>query len=285
VNPRDISATVVDLAVRGHLTIEEVREERALFGHRTDWKLTRTPRTGDELLPYERLLLDGLFEDGDVVELGDLKQKFAARYGTVRAAIYDDALQRRWFPAHPDHIRTAGRVAGILIAAAAVAGMIWCLLTNSWALLLVPLAFGGVALAVLAGWLPRRGPVGRGVFQRAAGFRTFIERSEVHRADFAERRGLFSEYLPYAVALGAVGLWSQRFAGLSAEQLGVANWWVGAGAFGAGGFDVDGFGSAVGEFSSTVSSSLPATAGSSGGSGVGGGFSGGGGGGGGGGSW
>ena len=165
VNASDVSATIVDLAVRGYLTIEELREERALFGHRTDWKLTRTARAAGDLLGYERLLLDGLFEDGDVVELDDLKQRFSERYGRVRSAIYDDALQRRWFPAHPDRIRTAGRVAGVLVAALAVAGIVWCVTTNSWGLLLVPVAAGGLALAVLAGWLPRRSPVGRGVYR------------------------------------------------------------------------------------------------------------------------
>ena len=286
VNASDVSATIVDLAVRGYLTIEELREERALFGHRTDWKLTRTARPAGDLLGYERLLLDGLFEEGDVVELDDLKQRFSERYGRVRSAIYDDALQRRWFPAHPDHIRTAGRVAGVLVAALAVAGIVWCVTTNSWGLLLVPVAAGGPR--------PRRaGRVAPPAEPGRAGRLPARRRlPDLHRAlrgtpgRLRRAARAVQRVPPDAVALGAVGLWSQRFAGLSAEQLGVATWWVGAGHFGAGGFDSRGFGAAVGSFSSTVSSSLPATAGSSGGSGVGGGgFSGGGGGGGGGGSW
>ena len=62
-NPLDVTATIVDLAVRGYLTIEELHEGTVCGKH--DWTLTRSDKDADELLPYEQLLLDGLFRDGD----------------------------------------------------------------------------------------------------------------------------------------------------------------------------------------------------------------------------
>ena len=56
----DVAATVVDLAVRGHLTLEET--ESGLFG-RSDWRLTRTGTQAPgsaPLHPYEQRLLDGM---------------------------------------------------------------------------------------------------------------------------------------------------------------------------------------------------------------------------------
>lgn len=50
VDPVDVSATVVDLAVRGHLTIEEV-ENSVLWFSRTDWQLVRTGRDGRDGVP------------------------------------------------------------------------------------------------------------------------------------------------------------------------------------------------------------------------------------------
>src|SRR5205823_2320139 len=58
---RDLVATIVDLAVRGYLTITE-HPKQGLFGH-ADWTLDRR-KPGEDLLPYERRLFDGLFADG-----------------------------------------------------------------------------------------------------------------------------------------------------------------------------------------------------------------------------
>ena len=55
-NPRDVTGTIVDLAVRGYLRIEEVRESPS-----RDWLLVRLDKAGG-LLDYEQILLDGLFE-------------------------------------------------------------------------------------------------------------------------------------------------------------------------------------------------------------------------------
>ncbi|HST62613.1 MAG TPA: DUF2207 domain-containing protein, partial [Longimicrobium sp.] len=60
---RDIISTLVDLAVRGHIGIEE-REEKKLLGliTRTDYVFhQRTPAGGAPLLPHEERFLGGLF--------------------------------------------------------------------------------------------------------------------------------------------------------------------------------------------------------------------------------
>ena len=55
-NPRDVTGTIVDLAVRGYLRIEEVPESSS-----RDWLLVRLDKA-DGLLDYEQILLDGLFD-------------------------------------------------------------------------------------------------------------------------------------------------------------------------------------------------------------------------------
>ena len=54
----DVASTVIDLAVRNYLFIEEQPRER--FG-RGDWLLRRRNDAGHELLPYEREVFDTLF--------------------------------------------------------------------------------------------------------------------------------------------------------------------------------------------------------------------------------
>jgi hypothetical protein len=64
-DPRDITATLVDLAVKGHIRIEEM-ETKALFGiiKNSDYRFVRLTNTTDwsALKPHERLFLNGLFD-------------------------------------------------------------------------------------------------------------------------------------------------------------------------------------------------------------------------------
>jgi uncharacterized membrane protein YgcG len=58
-DPKDLTATIVDLAVRGYLRIEEV-PKAGIFGSK-DWKLVRLKGADDSLAPYEQRLFHGLF--------------------------------------------------------------------------------------------------------------------------------------------------------------------------------------------------------------------------------
>ena len=128
--------------------------------------------------------------------------------------------------------------------------------------------------------MPARTAAGAALFAQALGFKRYMDTAETDRAAFAEKEGLFTAYLPYAVMFASVDKWMRAFAGLDTAQA-VSSFYVGPGAFNALAFS-SGFES----FSGTLASTVVATPAGRGGSGFsGGGFSGGGGGGGGGGSW
>ena len=121
-NPIDVSSTVIDLAVRGYLRIEEV-EGGGMFT-RTDWNLVRLdPPAGEALLPYERRLLDGIFSTrGDVVALSDLKNTFASTLRRIQSEMYDEVVTRHWFRSSPQLQR--GMWQGLGIVLAVIGGMI-----------------------------------------------------------------------------------------------------------------------------------------------------------------
>jgi hypothetical protein len=286
-NPVDVTATIVDLAVRGWLRIEEIPKE-GWFGT-PDWRLVRlrettapAPRRDGALLPYERELLDGLFEgraDGEV-QLSDLRTAFAARMRSVQVALYDDAVERGWFPTRPDHVRLRWALTGAGVAV--VGGAATVIAAGATRAALVPLAVVpvGGALAVAARWMPHRTAAGTGVMRRTLGFRRFITESERDRARFAERAHLFTEYLPYAVVFGATEKWARAFEGLALPSPDTG-WYVGSRPFG-----YISFAESMDGFSVSTAGTLTSTPSGSGSSGFGGGGSaGGGGGGGGGGSW
>jgi uncharacterized protein (TIGR04222 family) len=280
-NPLDVTATIVDLAVRGYLVIEELPGEGGIL-HKQDWKLTKKKDADAELKEYERKLLDAVFEDGNEVALSDLRYTFAQKMQEVQKALTDDALSQGWFTRLPSVARAQWGCLGVLVLLAGAGLTILLAWRTHAALLGIPLVIAGILLTFGAYWIPQRTAKGTAVLRRTEGFRRFINESEKERARFAERKNLFSEYLPYAIVFGATGKWAAAFAGLDDQPPDTSSWYVSSAAFSFVAFSsaIDGFTVST---SGTLTSTPPSTSGSSGFSG--GGFSGGGAGGGGGGSW
>jgi uncharacterized protein (TIGR04222 family) len=280
-NPLDVTATIVDLAVRGYLVIEEIPGESGIL-QKPDWKLTKKKDADAELKEYERKLLDALFEDGSEVRLSDLRYTFAQEMQEVQQALTDDAMSQGWFTRLPSIARMQWGFLGVLVLLAGVGLTILLAWRTHAALLGIPLVVAGILLMFGAYWIPQRTAKGTAVLRRTEGFRRFINESERERARFAERKNLFSEYLPYAIVFGATGKWAAAFAGLDDQPPDTSSWYVSSAPFTFLAFSsaIDGFTVST---SGTLTSTPPSTSGSSGFSG--GGFSGGGAGGGGGGSW
>ena len=275
-DPRDLTATIVDLAVRGYLTITE-HPKQGLFGH-TDWTLDRK-KPCDTLLPYECTLLDGLFAGGESVLLSTLKGTFRGTLAKAESQLYADATDRRWFVADPSRIRSAYAGLGCLAVILAV-GLAFVLGSAfGWGLVGLALVPAGALLVVMNRAMPARTETGAALFAQTLGFKRYMDTAETDRAAFAEKEGLFTAYLPYAVMFGTVDKWIHAFAGLDIAKA-TSSFYGGAGPFNAAIFA-----SSFNGFSSTLASTVVSTPAASGGSGFSGGLSGGGGGGGGGGSW
>lgn len=281
-HPVDVTATIVDLAVRGHLRIEE---EGSV--HPVDYRIVRRQADTGDLLAYERRLLDHLVATpGSSVLLSELRHEFAAEFQEVVGALYDDTVRHGWFRRRPDRVRRLWLGVGIVAEVLTVGALVALAAFTELALLGVPLVVGATLLLVGSRWMPRRTPAGTGMLRRVKGFQVFIQDSEAPRARWAEHRNIFSEYLPYAIVFRCADRWARTFEDLGAEGLGsVGDWYVGRSSFSA--LYLTG---AMTSFTSTAGTTLstpaPSTSGGSGFSGFsGGGFSGGGFGGGGGGSW
>lgn len=274
----DVSATIVDLAVRKHLTITE-KKSGGILGlfKSTDYEFQNIGEA-DELLPYEARLKRALFESGDTVEMSSLKNKFNTDLSAVKEALYKQSVKEKLFARNPDTVRTVGRVAAIVaivLGGLSIYGLGWLV---GGGIIGIGIVFAGIALWFAAPNFPRRTARGRNIYRRALGFRRFMTQSEKERQAFAERANIFHEYLPYAIVYGCVDRWAKAFQDLGIDP-GQPSYYTGTRPFAAGVFA-----SNIASFSNSISSTMSSTPGSSGGSGFGGG-SGGGGGGGGGGSW
>ena len=78
IHPRDITSTMVDLAVRGYIKIEETAEKILVFTHRDYVFHLLKPREqwGADLAPHERVMLENVFAGGDQTRLSSLKNRF-----------------------------------------------------------------------------------------------------------------------------------------------------------------------------------------------------------------
>ncbi|AKT51462.1 DUF2207 domain-containing protein [Arsenicicoccus sp. oral taxon 190] len=309
----DVSATVIDLAVRGYLRIEQT-QDAGVF-QTSDWKLEYlgTPKPGDRgLLTYERTVLDGIFSLGTPVMMSELKNHFAGTLAIAKQEMYAETVRRGWFRQSPERVRQgfgcltwlpfalifawmffgAGSFAGAL-ASDGVAGFdlpVPSLMVAAAGLLSVPFI-----MRWLVKKLPARTADGSAVLEQTKGFREYLLTAEAEQIKYDEALDIFSRYLPYAVVFGVADRWARIFARVAemaradGYDVGVPTFYVWYGG-GFGGFGD--FGHAVDSFSSSAAGTFTSTPGSSGGSGFGGGgfgggggFSGGGVGDGGGGSW
>ena len=277
-NVIDVTATIVDLAGRGFLLIQEI-PDTGLFS-KTDWTLIRLEGAESELLAYERKLLDGLFRDGNEVKVSELKTTFSDRLHGVESALYSDAMRQKWFRARPDQVRLRWAGAGVFLLVAGAAVTFVLARWTHWGIVGVPVIVAGLALSLMARQMPARTAKGTAMLRRIRGFRRVIATAEQHMARWAEEENVFTRYLPYAIVFGLTKKWAKAFEDLGLQP-DTSSWYVGPRMFTAAAFadSIDGF--AV-----TTGGTLASTPASSGSSGFGGGgSSGGGGGGGGGGSW
>jgi uncharacterized membrane protein YgcG len=218
VNPVAIPATVVDLAVRGYLRIEEdpARED----WERPDWRLVKLKPADNALLEYERKLLDGLFatsrrhaDDAEAVWLSELHKDFYHRFRLVRSSLYRDAMKRRWFTEQPEKVRERWFTSGVGVTVLGAALTLVAALT-SYGLVAIPILLAGPLLMVGAKRMPRHTPVGAELRRRVNGFRAYLAaaRAEGPGPGPAQDPDQFSPYLPYAIVFGLADQWTGAFA-------------------------------------------------------------------------
>jgi Predicted membrane protein (DUF2207) N-terminal domain/Predicted membrane protein (DUF2207) C-terminal domain len=282
-NVLDVTATIIDFAVRRHLHIRELAGT-GRYGSQ-DWELTRRSDGDVDFLPYERRLFDALFNGRDVVRLSQLKYTFATDLGLVRHDLYGDMVAQGWYRRSPAQTRALARGAAVAVLLGSILVTVLLGVLTHAALVGLGLVAGAIVLLAVAGRFPARTGRGSAMLARVDGFRLYIATAEAEQIKFQEREMIFSRYLPYAMVFGLADEWAGRFSEIGTvapDGSGGGLYWYAGGP----GWSMLYFHQSIGNFSTTTTGTIASTPPSaSGSSGFSGGFSGGGGGGGGGGSW
>ncbi len=224
----DVTATIVDLAIRGYLKIAEHGEGE--FFKTKKYGFVKKKPPDPLLLDFERDLMNGLFEAGASVTEDDLDQRFYIHLPGILSGIKDQVMKERLFDEEPSVVRT--RYSSLSILGIIVVLLLWIFLAKwldlgySW--LLFPALLASLLVVLIIGkFMPRRTAKGRQAYEHALGFKKYLMTAEQEEI---ESMGVhnFQDTLPYAMVMGITSAWGRRLQGIMSEP---PEWFEGAGAF------------------------------------------------------
>lgn len=228
--PREVLATIVDLAVRGYLHIEQITT--AFGAHDFMFKRLKPVGGDPNLKQLELYILAKLFNTDWALNmrlLSEIRRDYNNVFPPIRNRIYKQMVDDKLFPWSPARMRQDWTIPGVLLIAAAF------FLPNFWPSWLsvygiwLPVGIGASGL-VLIGWaraMSRRTLRGVHLLARVRGFQEFLERAEKDRLERMAADTLH-RFLPWAIALGVSERWIFSFHGLKVDEPG---WYTGSGPF------------------------------------------------------
>jgi len=233
IHPRDITSTIVDLAVRGFVKIEEV-QDNGLFFHHKDYvfHLLIPKQEWQGLAPHEAVMLNHMFTDGDQVRLSALKNRFYTALPAIRQDIMSQLRQKGMYLLDPQSANGYSVGAIVVIVAPLIIAQ-----ATGYEDVFSPLGLliGSGIISAIVWWLFARQMTAKtvkGGRTRVAvlGFQEFMNRVD---ADRLKRMppNTFEKFLPYAMALGVEHQWARAFAGLITSP---PTWYVPVGGYGPG---------------------------------------------------
>lgn len=207
--PRDLAATIISLVVHGYLQLRKDDEQ-------DDWLVTvdRDPRRPawareepDSLWLLEYFDIGG----GEPVPLSRIKPGLRQAFSQLESQVVADAYARGWIKVDPRGRRAP---TGVLALGAALCLAFAGILALAGSPLAWVAAGGAGALAITATRV--RGHIGRpaegtAAYFRTLGFKRYLETAEAHQIKVEDAAGIFSRYLPWAIAFDVADRWTGVF--------------------------------------------------------------------------
>ncbi|MBN1213777.1 MAG: DUF2207 domain-containing protein [candidate division Zixibacteria bacterium] len=278
---RDITASVIGLAVKGYMKIEETSVAGLIpLFDRTDYKLIKEKDADDQLGPLERQLLNDIFVgNAGTIMVSEMKKKFYKNISGLKKTTFKQLVEKKYFPTTPEKVQGRYALVGFLLIFLGVFASFLFTEATPWKGI-ISFGLSGVIILVFSGAMPVKTRAGALARMEILGFQEFMNRADRDRLERMGEKDLFYKYLPYAIALDVVDNWADAFKDIYKEP---PSWY--ASAHGFTNFNTRSFTQSLNTITTSLGSAMYSAPRGSGTGGGGGGFSGGGGGGGGGGSW
>lgn len=288
VQGKDISAEIINLAVKGYLRINRVEKE-GLILNKTDYEFFQLKAYKDLQNEHEKTLMFILFGASDItikpdgVLLSSFRKNTSAfhQVQTIKQAINEQLTKKGYFRSNPMVVRGVHITIGILVIS------VVAILYDSFSLIaLFSLIISGL-LIICFGWImPAKTKKGVEAKEHILGLKKYLEVAEKDRLEFhnapEKNPEVFEKLLPFAMVLGVEKQWAKQFENI---YISPPSWY---GGYTSSHFTAMALTNGLGNFNSNLQSTFisnRSSAATQGRGAGGGGFSGGGFGGGGGGSW
>jgi len=229
VHPRDITSTIVDLAVKGYVKIEETESKVLLFSHRDyTFHSLKDPSTWtpDALEAHERVMLNHMFANGSTqIRLSDLRNQFYVAIPTIKEDILAELKSKGMYTVDPDSAH-AYVLAGVVVTAlpfVIVQLLGWASILDAVGLLIAAAIIALIIIFIFARIMTAKSLKGVRTKVEILGLQEFITRVD---ADRLKRMppDTFEKILPYAMALGIENRWAKAFQGIVQNP---PTWYVG----------------------------------------------------------
>ncbi len=222
---QDVTSSLVDLARRGYLEMVETSAGRGLLGlgGGSEFEFRRTEKSWNDLLPYEKSIMDKVFGNKSQRSMSDLKNKFYTAIPKIQRGLYKETVQRKFFRTDPDTVRGryAGMGIGLLVVTAGVGFLAFSLLAEATGAIICPFIAVGIAAVVLiitGQAMPVKTRHGAEESAKWKAFKRYLQEIERY-ANLEEASDQFDRFLPYAIAFGIERSWINKFAAVPSTPI------------------------------------------------------------------
>ncbi|HET9183468.1 MAG TPA: DUF2207 domain-containing protein [Candidatus Angelobacter sp.] len=217
VDPRDITAILVDLAVRGYIKIVEAPHKGLLFSTKDyEFHLLKDRNAWTDLNDYERAMLEKVYAGGGTItRLSDLRNHFYTVLPRIKAEIVTALKGQGMYTVDPDSASQYMVLGALAVAIPYIAAQVLGIadFTDSIGPLVVCCIIAFVFVILFGRQLTATSLKGARTRVQVRGFQEFMNRVD---ADRLKRMppDTFEKYLPYAMALGVEHRWAKAFQGI-----------------------------------------------------------------------
>jgi hypothetical protein len=221
VGPREIAATIIDLAQRGNIYILDRERDFAFLKNRFDIRL----------IPYEKILLSKIFKKGRVTGKEEIDEKinaeiYSRKVSLLTQGIYYLATRLGYFRVNPTKAHLKYQAIGIGGLMLGLAGFLLSLKVFTGLPMIMFFWIGMMASALViiltAFRIPIRTDIGQEALVNWLAFRKYLT-NPAKVAYSNDGEDLFNKYLPYALVLDCEVEWARRF---SEQTFAIPEWFV-----------------------------------------------------------
>jgi uncharacterized membrane protein len=232
---QDVIASLIDLGRRGYLEMIETSASQGLFGlgGGSEFTFRRTTKGWDDLLPFERTILDKIFGGQREKALSDLKNKFYTAIPKIKKDLYKQTVAYQFFRTDPDTVRSrySGLGIGLLVLTGGLGFLITSVLGDMAGGIICPFIGVGitaVAVIIVGQAMPVKTRKGSEETAKWKAFKQYLK--EIDRyMQLEEATDQFDKYLPYAIAFGIERSWINKFAAVPTTPVPIWYYPVGMG--------------------------------------------------------